>query len=116
MSKICIGSLGAGLFAAACCLAMPLHAADPNNARNLAAACANCHGTDGRSQGGVPPLAGQDKSHMLQQLQDFKAGKRPSTIMQQLAKGYTDEQLESIAGYFSAIRAASPVSAPRMGY
>jgi sulfide dehydrogenase cytochrome subunit len=33
---------------------------------------------------------------------DFKAGKRPATIMHQLAKGYTDEQLADIAGYFAA--------------
>jgi cytochrome c553 len=35
---------------------------------------------------------------------DFKTGKKPATIMHQLSKGYTDEQLEQLAGYFSALK------------
>ena len=42
-------------------LASPVSAqgTDPNLGRNLAAACANCHGTNGVSQQGMPNLAGQ---------------------------------------------------------
>jgi len=36
---------------------------------------------------------------------DFKTGKRPATIMHQLAKGYTDEQIDALAAYFSAQKA-----------
>ena len=71
----------------------------------IAANCANCHGTDGRSRGVVPSLAGQDKAYIVQQMKDFRDGKRPSTIMQQLAKGYTDSQIEAAAAYFAAQRA-----------
>jgi sulfide dehydrogenase cytochrome subunit len=86
---------------------------DPNYARNLAAACFTCHGTDGRSVGGVPPsLAGQERNHLLQALKDFKAGKRPATIMHQQAKGYTDEELEVLADYFSRAK-AGPAPAAR---
>jgi cytochrome subunit of sulfide dehydrogenase len=80
------------------------HAQDASNVRGMAATCANCHGTDGRSVGTVPGLAGVDKAYLAQQMKDFKAGKRPATIMHQLAKGYTDEQIEQLAGYFSALR------------
>ena len=76
--------------------------ADPNLGRNLAAACANCHGTNGVSQQGMPNLAGQQRSQLAQQMQDFRAGKRPATIMHQIAKGYSDEQIEALAAYFSA--------------
>jgi cytochrome c553 len=79
-------------------------AADVNLGRDIAANCANCHGTDGRSRGIVPSLAGQDKAHIVQQMKDFRDGKRPSTIMQQLAKGYTDSQIEAAAAYFAAQR------------
>ena len=78
---------------------------DPNLGRNLAAACANCHGTNGMSQQGMPNLAGQQRAYLVQQMQDFRAGKRPATIMHQLAKGYTDEQIDALAAYFSAQKA-----------
>ncbi len=67
-----------------------------------AAACANCHGTDGRAQPGMEALAGKDKDELIQKLMDFKAGRKPATIMHQLSKGYTDEQLKDIAAYFAA--------------
>jgi len=76
--------------------------ADPNLGRNLAAACANCHGTHGVSQGGFPSLAGQPRSQFVRLMQEFRAGKRPATIMHQISKGYTDEQMEALAAYFSA--------------
>ena len=78
---------------------------DPNLGRNLAAACANCHGTNGVSLQGMPNLAGQQRAYLVQQMQDFKTGKRPATVMHQLAKGYTDEQIEALAAYFSAQKA-----------
>ena len=79
---------------------------DPNLGRNLAAACANCHGTNGISQGGFPSLAGEPRSQISRQMQEYKAGKRPATVMHQLAKGYTDEQIEALAGWFAAQKAS----------
>lgn len=67
-----------------------------------AAACANCHGTNGQALPGNEALAGKDKAEMLQKLMDFKSGRKPATIMHQLSKGYTDEQLQELAAYFAA--------------
>ena len=77
-------------------------APDPNLARNVAAGCTSCHGTNGVSNGGMPSLAGQPKAELVRKMQDFKSGKTPATIMPQLAKGYTDEQIDLVAGWFAA--------------
>jgi cytochrome c553 len=67
--------------------------------RSLAATCANCHGIEGKGiEGGGMPLIHQlTPQDMLTQLMAYKSGARPGTIMPQLAKGYTDEQLQVIA-------------------
>jgi cytochrome c553 len=71
-------------------------------ARAWAASCASCHGTNGRSAGAVPSIAGRSKDDLLAIMQEFKAGKRKAaTIMHQYAVGYGDAQLERIADYFS---------------
>jgi sulfide dehydrogenase cytochrome subunit len=38
---------------------------------------------------------------MLRKLQEFRTGNKPATIMHQLSKGYTDEQIALIAGWFA---------------
>ena len=97
-------SLFTGLAAAALCLAAgAAHAqVDPLQVRSWAAACANCHGTGGHAQPGMESLAGANKDDMLKKLMDFKSGAKPATIMHQLAKGYTDEQLAAITAWFAA--------------
>lgn len=79
-------------------------AADPNLGRNLAATCANCHGTNGQALkgSGMDALAGMEKAKILQKLADFKSGDKPASIMHQISKGYTDAQLDLIATYFAA--------------
>jgi sulfide dehydrogenase cytochrome subunit len=86
-------------------LALPLaalaQAPDALHVRSWAAACANCHGTNGNAQPGMIALAGMSQSDVVQKMQDFKNGKRPATVMHQIAKGYSDEQISAIAGYFA---------------
>jgi len=79
-------------------------AMDPLQLRSLAASCANCHGTMGVAEAGNESLAGVNKDELLKKMMDFKTGKKPATIMHQLSKGYTDEQLAALAGYFSALK------------
>ncbi len=67
----------------------------------LASNCANCHGTLGIAQGAMPSLAGQQKTYIVEQMRAFRDGKRPATIMHQLAKGYTDPQIDQIAEFFA---------------
>jgi len=92
------------IIASAALLALPLSAfaQDMAAARSLAATCANCHGTNGRSVAGMEPLAGMPKSEMVRKLGEVRAGAKPATVMHQLAKGYTEQQIDLIAGYFAA--------------
>jgi cytochrome c553 len=91
------------LIAAALAVA-PLAAAAQENpaARSLAATCAACHGTDGRSvTQEVVGLAGLPKDHIVSQMKAFRDGSRPASVMHQIAKGYSDQQIELMADYFA---------------
>ena len=72
--------------------------------RSLAATCAQCHGTDGRAVEGeaLVRLAGLPQDYLLSQLMAFRSGERQATVMHQITKGYSPEQLESLAKYFAA--------------
>jgi sulfide dehydrogenase cytochrome subunit len=78
---------------------------NPYLGRNLAATCANCHGITGQSVAPMPGIAGLPKETIVSQMREFRDGKRPATVMHQLSKGYTDEQIDLIAGYFAVQKA-----------
>ena len=89
-------------------LGLQAHAAEADGqarlrTRSLAASCAHCHGTDGQAVQGqaMVKLAGLPADYTLAQLMAFRNGTRPATIMHQLAKGYTPEQLAAVAAYFA---------------
>jgi sulfide dehydrogenase cytochrome subunit len=64
--------------------------------------CAGCHGTNGISNGpAAPSLAGIDYDYMVESMKQFQAGKRNSTIMKRIAKGYDDADIEAMSKYFS---------------
>jgi cytochrome c553 len=73
--------------------------------RSLAATCANCHGTDGRAAAGsrVTSLAGLDRAYLVQQMADFKSGARPATVMHQISRGYSSDQIDALATYFAGL-------------
>jgi cytochrome c553 len=76
-------------------------------ARSLAATCANCHGTNGNARGDMKQLAGVSAEKLQAQLADFRNGNQPATIMHQIVKGYTEDQLKLIAAYFAAQKPAA---------
>jgi cytochrome subunit of sulfide dehydrogenase len=89
------------MFLAACCgsaIAQPSDA----QVRSWAAGCSNCHGTQGRALEGMDAIAGDDRAKTLKKLMDYKNGRTVPTVMHQIAKGYSDEQLAAIAGWFAA--------------
>ena len=75
--------------------------------RSLAATCAQCHGTTGRALPGavLPGLAGLPAAYLAEQMKAFRNGTRSATVMHQIAKGYSEAQIEQLAAYFSAQKA-----------
>lgn len=90
-----------------CC---PAWAYDAEAGRRKAAElCAPCHGKDGISeQTIVPSLAGQKNDYVVLALYQFRAGHRPSEIMEPLAKPLTDDDLGNLAAYYSALKPWRP--------
>jgi cytochrome subunit of sulfide dehydrogenase len=97
MSRI-LTAAAAALFAAA----PGARAQDAQLARNLAATCANCHGTNGNARGDMKSLAGVSAEKIVAMVADFRNGNQPATIMHQIAKGYTEQQMQLVAGYLAA--------------
>jgi sulfide dehydrogenase cytochrome subunit len=75
----------------------------PAGVRSLAANCAACHGTSGKTQPGssVPALAGRPKESLVIAMQEFKDGKRTATLMHQIAKGYSAEEIAALGDFFA---------------
>ena len=78
--------------------------------KQWAAACFACHGTDGYSEGGMASLAGQKKDDIIEKMRVYKSGKRVASVMHQISKGYSEEQVEKIAEYFAALPHEKPVA------
>jgi sulfide dehydrogenase cytochrome subunit len=70
----------------------------------LANPCAGCHGTDGVSPGPTPTLKGLPSSYIISAMQSFKTDQRMGTVMNRIAKGYTDEEIELMAKHFETVR------------
>ena len=74
--------------------------------QRYAAVCAACHGADGNS--GIaqnPKLAQQFPEYVVKQLQEFKAGKRPSNVMQPFAAQLSDQDMVNIAAFLAGSKA-----------
>jgi cytochrome c553 len=98
--------IGAVMAAGALGPAAALAQSSADAGRYVAANCANCHGTQGVAKGAMPSLAGQKREYIVEQMRAFRDGKRPATVMHQLAKGYTDAQIDAAAEFFARQPAA----------
>lgn len=92
-------------------LASPLAVAQPAKAPAAdfqsaiwASSCMACHGTDGRAEGVGMSIGGRPVDELAGMLLAYKSGARTGTIMQQHAKGYSDDELKRIAQHFSQFK------------
>ncbi len=67
-----------------------------------ASSCSGCHATSPRVASPVPRLTGLDQAQIVKALQDFRAGARAGTVMDRIAKGFTDAEIQAIAAWYAA--------------
>ena len=81
---------------------------------NGAIACARCHGFDGEADGSgaFPKLAGQFPQYLAKQLKAYASGIRQNAIMQPIAKGLKDAEIDSVAKYYASLHPATLPSRP----
>lgn len=70
---------------------------------SLAQNCSSCHGPGGRSTGpATPTISGLGSVYIEKTMLDYQTGARYSTVMNRIAKGYTADEIKTLAEYFSS--------------
>lgn len=82
--------------------AIALLAGEPARAQDadpqlLSISCAGCHGTSGHSPGAIPSIYGRSAASIAESLRAFRDGKQSATVMNRIAKGYTDAEIDTVA-------------------
>lgn len=67
--------------------------------------CLGCHGPGGTGSAPIGGLAGRPAGDLVAAMEAFRAGTRPATIMNRIAKGYTEAEIAAVATYFAALPA-----------
>ncbi len=70
------------------------------NATMLSLPCTGCHGSEGKSQRAIPSLNVMSREQIYRAMKSFKNDQRHATLMNRIAKGYSDSELRLIADYF----------------
>jgi sulfide dehydrogenase cytochrome subunit len=97
--KLLLAATAFAVFAAS----QSVSAADAGGAI-IAAQCNGCHGFEGVSKGAAPALKGKPAVYLSESMKEFKSEKRKGTIMNRIAKGYSDVELDNVANYYSGLK------------
>ena len=79
--------------------ALAQSAPGPSAAALIAANCAVCHGQGGAGAGDIVKINDQASKQIAESMRAFRDGKKPSTIMGRITKGYTDVQIDAVANH-----------------
>jgi cytochrome c553 len=69
-----------------------------------AASCSGCHAARAGVETVVPPLKGRKAAETFEAMKEFQAGKRQPTVMDRIAKGFTDAEIQAIAAWYEQQR------------
>jgi cytochrome subunit of sulfide dehydrogenase len=67
-----------------------------------AAACSGCHPANPKVETRVPRLAGRNPADIVASMETFRSGQKPATVMDRIAKGFTDAETRAIADWLGA--------------
>jgi cytochrome subunit of sulfide dehydrogenase len=97
-------ALWAAAFLAALLVCAGLVRAQAPEAPPGAASCSGCHPAQANADTPVPRLARQDAGALVAAMQAFRGGQRPATVMDRIAKGFSDDEIKAIATWFATQR------------
>ncbi len=101
MSKI-VGISAIGIFAGF--VAPAMGQTPPISGAMLGNTCAGCHGTFGAAESTkIPPLAGAVEAHFMATTMAYRDGSRVGTIMNRVARAYSDDEIAAMAAFFAAL-------------
>jgi cytochrome subunit of sulfide dehydrogenase len=63
--------------------------------------CSGCHATSAKIETPVPRLIGRPAADTVKAMQEFRAGQRQATVMDRIAKGFSDEEVQAIAAWYA---------------
>jgi len=67
-----------------------------------ASSCSGCHPAGRGVDTTVPRLNGRDAAQIVSAMDQFRAGQRPGTVMDRIAKGFTADETRAIAAWYAA--------------
>jgi cytochrome subunit of sulfide dehydrogenase len=94
---ICV-AVRMAVLASAFLVAAPVLAVDP---QTLAVSCSGCHTNSPKLNTAIPRIRGRPAAVIVEAMHSFRSGRRPATVMDRIAKGFTDDEIKQMAEYFS---------------
>ena len=79
-----------------------LSSAEDFKGEALADACTSCHGIGGRSHGAIPSINALSKDAFVQDLKAYRAQTKTATIMNRIARAYSDADIDALADFFTS--------------
>lgn len=86
------------------CLPVAAGGADSLVGRTIGSACFGCHGAAGANETSIPPvIVGVPAPYLATALREFRAGSRKATIMDRIARGFTDAEIDAVSTYIAGL-------------
>ena len=69
-----------------------------------ASSCSGCHATSAAVETPVPRLVGRAAAQIVAAMHEFRSGQRPATVMDRIAKGFSDPEVTAIGDWYARQR------------